>query len=58
MDWHGRSLPIEAINGRWIDRHQDGYRLHYSVQVGAETYFLHFAADQVQWWLDKVILPG
>jgi len=56
--WNGRTYPIDQINGRWIDRQCDGYRLHYSVQVGEETYYLHFASGEVQWWLDQVALEG
>jgi hypothetical protein len=55
--WASRSYPIETINGRWTDRDRDGYALHYSVQVGDETYFLHFDSVDVQWWLDKVACP-
>ena len=56
--WGGRTYRIEAVNGRWIDRSGDGYSLHYSVQVGQETYYLHFAGTEVQWWLDRVVLEG
>jgi hypothetical protein len=53
--WGRRTCPIEAINGRWTDRDEQNYRLHYSVQSGSETYFLHFSSAEVQWWLDKII---
>ncbi len=56
--WAGRTYKIDAINGRWIDRSGEGYSLHYSVQIGEETYYLHFASREVQWWLDRLILPG
>ncbi len=56
--WNGRSYPIDQINAHWIDRQSDSYRLHYSVQAGDETYYLHFAANEVQWWLDQVVLAG
>ena len=56
--WQGRTYQIETINGRWFDRRTDGYSLHYSVQVGQETYYMHFSAQDVQWWLDEVILDG
>ncbi len=56
--WQGRTYQIETINGRWFDRQTDGYSLHYSVQVGQETYYMHFSAQDVQWWLDEVILDG
>jgi len=56
FQWSGRTYRIDVVNARWIDRSGDGYRLCYSVQVGAETYFLHFAGGQVQWWLDKVVV--
>jgi len=56
--WAGRTYKIDTINGRWIDRSGEGYSLHYSVQIGQETYYLHFASQEVQWWLDRLILPG
>ena len=56
--WSGRTYVIGAVNGRWIDRGGDGLALHYSVQVGDETYYLHFAGNDVQWWLDRVVLEG
>jgi len=56
--WGARAYRIDAVNGQWIDRRGDGYSLHYSVQVGQETYYMHFAAGEVQWWLDRVILEG
>jgi len=56
--WGRRNYRVKTINGEWADRHGDGYSLHYSVQAGGETYFLHFSSNDVQWWLDRVILPG
>ena len=56
--WNGRSYPVDQVNAHWIDRQTDGYRLHYSVQAGDETYYLHFASNEVQWWLDQVVLAG
>ena len=35
-----------------------GQASYYSVQVGEETYYIHFASGEVQWWLVEVILPG
>ena len=59
FQWNGRSYTVDRINGRWVDRQGgNGYRLHYSVQSGDETYYLHFAANDVQWWLDQVALEG
>ena len=55
FQWAGRAYKVRAINARWIDRQGDAYRLHYSVQVGNETYHLHFASPEVQWWLDEVV---
>ena len=55
FQWNGRTYRIEAVNGRWIDRQGESYSLHYSVQAGEETYYLHFASSQVQWWLDQLI---
>ena len=56
--WNGRTYRIERTNAQWIDRQCDGYSLHYSVQVGDETYTLRFASGEVQWWLDQVVLDG
>ena len=56
--WQGRDYRIEKINGQWIDRRPDGYTLNYSVQVGQETYYLHFSSCDVQWWLDQIVLDG
>ena len=56
--WGERTYVIDAVNGRWTDRNGDGLALHYSVQVGDETYYLHFAGSDVQWWLDRVVLDG
>jgi len=56
--WSGRTYDISAVNGQWIDRSGDSYALHFSVQVGDETYYIHFASGQVQWWVDKVIVDG
>ena len=54
--WSGRTYKVDAVNGRWIDRQGDCYSLHYSVQSGSETYYLHFSSKQVQWWLDEVVV--
>jgi len=56
FSWSGREYRIEAIIGRWIDRNSEGYSLNFSVQVGSETYYIHFSSAQVQWWLDQVIV--
>lgn len=56
--WSGRAYPIETINGRWIDHQPRSRLLHYSVQVGEETCYIHFDTDQLQWWLDRVIVVG
>lgn len=53
----GRTYRIDAINARWVDRQTEPYALHYSVQVGEETCHIHFAAGEVQWFLDEVIVP-
>ena len=53
--WGKRSYAVAAVNGRWVDRHGEAYSLHYSVQVGDETYYIHFDSGEVQWWLDQVI---
>ena len=54
--WQGRGYEIEAVNGQWIDRSGPSYAMHFSVQVGDETYYLHFASAEVQWRLDRVIV--
>ena len=56
--WGERTCRIDAVNGRWIDRSGDGECLHYSVQVGDETVYLHFDLEELQWWLDQVVTPG
>ena len=57
FQWHGRTYKVEPVNGRWVDRQGQTYSLHYSVQAGEETYYLHFSSQEVQWWLDEVIVP-
>ena len=54
--WGRRTYRILRINGKWTDREAGGYSLHYSVQVGEETFYLHFSSVQVQWWLDRLIV--
>lgn len=56
--WHNRTYQIESINGQWFDRQNNNYSFHYSVQVGQETYYIHFSSQDLQWWLDEVILDG
>jgi len=57
--WGRRTYKIDRINGRWTDRGgqtpSGGYSLHYSVQAGNETYYIHFSSTEVQWWLDEMI---
>ena len=50
------SFASSTVARTWTDRQGEGYALHYSVQVGDETYYLHFDSRQVQWWLDEVIV--
>ena len=53
--WGRRTYNIDRVNGRWTDRAEDpspatgtsGYSLHYSVQVGQETYYIHFSSVEV-----------
>ncbi len=54
--WGQRTYKIDSVNARWTDRHRDGCSLHYSVQVGSETYYIHFSTRRVQWWLDEVVV--
>ena len=56
--WAARTYEVQAVNGRWVDRGGDGLALHYSVQVGDETYYIHLAVAEVQWWLDRIVLQG
>ncbi|MGB2824946.1 MAG: hypothetical protein WBF17_28505 [Phycisphaerae bacterium] len=56
--WQQRTYKIDRINAHWVDRQCEGYCLHYSVQVGEETYYIHFASGEVQWWLDQVVIEG
>ena len=56
FQWSGRTYKVSRVHARWIDRSCDGYRLHYSVQANGQTCYLHFASDQVQWWLDQLIV--
>ncbi len=56
--WSNRTYVVSQVNGKWVDRADDGCRLHYSVQVGSETYYIHFCCTEVQWWLDQVMLQG
>lgn len=53
--WGRRAHEIDRVNGQWTDRSGAAAVLHYSVQVGDETYYLHFDTGPVQWWLDKVM---
>ncbi len=54
--WQGQAYEIDAVNGQWIDRARQSCILHFSVQVGDETYYLHFEGGEMQWWLDQVIV--
>ena len=54
--WSGRAYEIQTVNARWTDRGGGSYSLHYSVQVGEETYLLRFSGADVQWWLDKQMI--
>ncbi len=56
--WRGRTYQIGKINGQWVDRQPGSYSLHYSVQAGQETYYIRFCSQDLQWWLDEVILDG
>ena len=53
--WSGRTYKVDTVNARWIDRQGEVYSLHYSVQAEGQTYYLHFDAKEVQWWLDETI---
>ncbi|HUU21612.1 MAG TPA: hypothetical protein VM389_03670 [Phycisphaerae bacterium] len=53
--WAGRTCRVEAVNGQWVDRQGDHPSMHFSVQAGDETYLIHLASGDMQWWLDEVI---
>ena len=55
FNWHRKTYQVDAVNGNWIDRTRQCPSLHFSVQVGDETYTIHLATGQAQWWLDQVI---
>jgi len=57
FQWTGRTFRVDAVNGQWLERRCGGYALHFSVQAGEDTYFIHFASSEVQWWLDQVAVP-
>ena len=54
--WAGRTYKVAAVNAEWIDRQDDLWSLHYSIQSGGQTYLIHFDGRQTQWWLDETIL--
>ena len=54
--WAGRDYTVDAVNAQWIDRQGSVYSLHYSVQAGGQTYYLHFDSKQVQWWMDETVV--
>ena len=56
--WKNREYDVFAVNARWLDRQPDACLRHYSVQAGDETYYLHFSSQDMQWWLDQVVLDG
>lgn len=55
FSWAGRTYCVDVVNGAWTDRQGDIYSLHFSVQSGGQTYYLHFSSKQVQWWLDEIV---
>jgi hypothetical protein len=55
--WQKRTLEVDAVNARWIDRGGDAPSLNYSVQAGEETYYLRFLTGAMQWWLEQVAVP-
>jgi len=54
--WGERTYKVDCVNGRWTDRRAESYSLHYSLQAGNETYYIHFSSKEVQWWLDEVVV--
>ena len=58
FQWQERTYRVAAINGHWRERQGEVCDLHYSVQVGDETYFLRFASRDCQWWLEQMVVPG
>ena len=55
FQWNSRTFRVGRINGSWRERHGEHYRLHYSLQSGDETFFVHFSSQQTQWWLDQIM---
>ena len=58
FDWNGHEYEIQAVNGRWTDRNGASCALHFSVQIGDETYYRRFAGREIQWWLDQIAVEG
>lgn len=54
--WGVREFDVFAINARWVDRQPSDCTHHYSVQAEEQTYYLHFSSNDLQWWLDQVIV--
>ena len=55
FSWGGQAYEIDAVNATWTDRSGRYPSLHFSVQVGDETYTIHLASGETQWWLDQAI---
>lgn len=55
--WQGRTFHVNHLNGQWQERDGVATTRHYSVQVGADTYFLCYHERELQWSLDQVV-PG
>lgn len=54
--WGGRDYRVRRVNAHWTDRDADAPRLHFSVQVGEETYYLHFETAEACWRLDQLVV--
>jgi len=56
--WNNRTYRVDRVNGRWSDHSGDGPVLNFSVQVGNETFMVHFDLLDVQWWLDQIVIEA
>ncbi len=56
--WQKRGFRVEKVNGSWREREGDNFTLHFSVQVGSETYFLQFSSRAMQWRLEQMVLDS
>ena len=54
-----RELRVARVNARWVDRSGRHPRFFFSIAVeSGDVYQLHFAAADMVWRLDSVMLEG